>query len=66
MIRARLTNPPFALSLWFDKLTTNGRHGRAGLYRRIKDSRMKLFWVYIVRCADNSCYTGHTDNLERR
>lgn len=27
---------------------------------------MKPFWVYIVRCADNSYYTGHTDDLERR
>ncbi|MFN0299225.1 MAG: GIY-YIG nuclease family protein [Burkholderiales bacterium] len=24
------------------------------------------FWVYIVRCADGSYYTGHTDNLETR
>jgi putative endonuclease len=24
------------------------------------------FWVYILRCADNSYYTGHTDDLERR
>ena len=24
------------------------------------------FWVYIVRCADGSYYTGHTDDLERR
>jgi putative endonuclease len=24
------------------------------------------FWVYILRCADNSYYTGHTDNLEIR
>jgi predicted GIY-YIG superfamily endonuclease len=24
------------------------------------------FWVYILRCADNSYYTGHTDNLELR
>ena len=23
-------------------------------------------WVYILRCADNSYYTGHTDNLEER
>jgi putative endonuclease len=22
------------------------------------------FWVYILRWADNSYYTGHTDNLE--
>ncbi len=24
------------------------------------------FWAYIVRCADDSYYTGHTDNLEAR
>ena len=24
------------------------------------------FWVYILQCADNSYYTGHTDNLEGR
>lgn len=24
------------------------------------------FWVYILRCADGSYYTGHTDNLEMR
>jgi predicted GIY-YIG superfamily endonuclease len=24
------------------------------------------FWVYILRCADSSYYTGHTDNLESR
>ena len=25
-----------------------------------------VFWVYILRCADGSYYTGHTDNLEER
>ncbi|CAN1528064.1 COG2827 Predicted endonuclease containing a URI domain [Methylophilaceae bacterium] len=25
-----------------------------------------MFWVYILRCADGSYYTGHTDNIERR
>ncbi|HYD50298.1 MAG TPA: GIY-YIG nuclease family protein [Terriglobales bacterium] len=24
------------------------------------------FWVYILRCADGSYYTGHTENLEHR
>ena len=24
------------------------------------------FWVYILRCSDDSYYTGHTDNLEYR
>jgi putative endonuclease len=26
----------------------------------------KAFWVYILRCADGSYYTGHTDDLELR
>ena len=25
-----------------------------------------MFWVYVLRCADNSYYVGHTDNLESR
>lgn len=24
------------------------------------------FWVYILRCADASYYTGHTDDLRKR
>ncbi len=24
------------------------------------------FYVYILKCSDDSYYTGHTDNLERR
>ena len=24
------------------------------------------FWTYVLRCADGSYYTGHTDQLERR
>jgi tRNA/rRNA methyltransferase len=24
------------------------------------------FWTYVLRCADGSYYTGHTDDLERR
>ena len=27
---------------------------------------MKSFFVYMLRCSDNSLYTGHTDDLERR
>ena len=26
----------------------------------------KPFWVYILRCADGSYYTGHTDDLGLR
>lgn len=25
-----------------------------------------MFWTYILRCADGTYYTGHTDDLERR
>ena len=25
-----------------------------------------MFWVYMLKCADNSFYIGHTDNLENR
>lgn len=25
-----------------------------------------VFWVYLLRCADDSYYAGHTDNLEQR
>ncbi len=24
------------------------------------------FWIYILKCSDNSYYTGHTDDLEKR
>ena len=24
------------------------------------------FWVYILRCSDDSYYVGHTDDLEQR
>jgi len=25
-----------------------------------------MFWVYILKCKDNSYYIGHTDNLDNR
>jgi predicted GIY-YIG superfamily endonuclease len=25
-----------------------------------------MFYVYILKCKDNSYYTGHTENLEQR
>lgn len=24
------------------------------------------FWVYVLRCSDQSYYTGHTDNIDKR
>jgi len=26
----------------------------------------KTYWVYILRCSNQSYYTGYTDNLEKR
>jgi len=31
-----------------------------------RNEKIMSFWVYILRCSDNSYYTGHTDNLEKR
>jgi putative endonuclease len=36
------------------------------VYRGIKNGALMPFWVYILLCADNSYYTGHTDNLDKR
>jgi len=27
---------------------------------------MQSFYVYIIKCADSSYYTGHTDDIEAR
>ena len=27
---------------------------------------MKYFYVYIIKCCDDSYYTNHTDNIEKR
>jgi predicted GIY-YIG superfamily endonuclease len=27
---------------------------------------MNTFYVYILKCSDNSYYVGHTDNMEKR
>jgi putative endonuclease len=25
-----------------------------------------MFWIYMIRCSDDSFYVGHTDNFEKR
>ena len=30
------------------------------------EGRIVAFWIYILRCADGSYYTGHTDDIEKR
>jgi putative endonuclease len=29
-------------------------------------NKMKTYWIYILRCADGSYYTGVTNNVEHR
>jgi hypothetical protein len=50
---------PFVLSLSKDNWLTG-----AAIVSLSK--RDMSFWVYILRCSDNSYYTGHTDDLEKR
>ena len=33
---------------------------------KLRQSLPMTFWAYILRCADGSYYTGHTDDLEHR
>ena len=33
---------------------------------QLPGKQLMSFWVYILRCADGSYYTGHTDNLDTR
>ena len=30
------------------------------------EQKNKMWWVYIIKCSDESFYTGITTNLERR
>ena len=39
--------------------------GKGMIHTEIRTGLMG-FWVYILHCADDSYYTGHTDNLEKR
>jgi putative endonuclease len=32
----------------------------------LKKRKLNMFWVYILKCLDNSYYIGHTENLENR
>ena len=71
------TNQPFVLSLSKDaagllrtSMSKGAGHVRSSLWGVQKSKQEATgnmsFWVYILRCADNSYYTGHTDNLEQR
>ena len=51
---------PFVLSLSKDERKKDEVPQRPDI------REVKMFWVYILRCADGSYYTGHTDDLERR
>jgi predicted GIY-YIG superfamily endonuclease len=53
------THFPFVLSL-----SKDGRKNAWPLNNPIEE--LEMFWVYLLRCADGSYYTGHTDDLDRR
>lgn len=36
------------------------------MYREVLSLNMKLSFVYILKCSDDSYYTGITSNLEKR
>lgn len=38
----------------------------AGVSKDHQLTKAMSFWIYILRCADGSYYTGHTDDLEKR
>jgi putative endonuclease len=50
---------PLDRTVLFSVRAEVSKHGR------IPGSPM-TFWVYLLRCADRSYYTGHTDDLEKR
>lgn len=67
-----LPSCPFALSFAcpeqsrrVEGLRKSCERKHTGTHRHPRFSQMS-FWVYILRCADNSYYTGHTDDLEVR
>ncbi len=40
--------------------------GRMERFLKILSKIMLDFYVYILKCADGTYYTGHTDNLDKR
>jgi len=47
---------------WSASLST----GRATGRRSTTMARRRLHWVYILRCADNTFYVGHTHDIDAR
>ena len=37
-----------------------------GMLLNVKDQSLKVYYVYIVKCADNTLYTGIATQLDRR
>ena len=54
--------PALRLCGW--RRDAQGERGRGA--RGVGRHEFMAFWVYMLRCADGSYYTGHTDDLERR
>jgi len=70
--RDTASSHPFALSL-FKGYTESSHPFALSLSKGYTESSKPrhprfpaMFWVYILKCADGSYYTGHTDNLATR
>jgi len=44
----------------------NSAHARRSIILSPSKDHSMSFWIYILKCADGSYYTGNTNNLEKR
>ena len=52
---------------WIKRVVSSSEFGGTrNLYREhFKASKMKIYYVYILKCSDKTYYTGFTSNLEQ-
>ena len=42
------------------------RMGACSMTKKARTQRLKICWVYVLKCRDGSLYTGWTNDLEKR
>jgi len=50
----------------YKKVSKDGGHKNFFLFHYRLFNKMNDFYMYILKCKDNSYYIGHTDNIEQR
>jgi predicted GIY-YIG superfamily endonuclease len=55
-----------APGLFGEVVGLRGQTADNGWRRTVREGNAVPFWVYLLLCADDSFYVGHTDNLEAR